>query len=406
MTWCSRPGSARTSAGASRRSSVTPVVSNWPARLSAAVAATSARSHRRSASWRAAASAAARVCRSPTMRASRSTSSRREASSPGVGSATPSSSASWPACRTAIGVRSSWATSATRARRSCSCRSSVSAIWSKAVASSRSSPGAGICPTRAVRSPRPIARVAAISFPTGRVIRPATASPVSSASTAASPAAPAIARKSAVCRVWFAAARPEPVNLTTAAPTGVPRTTMAALPCGLAARSAKPRETATVRPAWSRISASAPTRAARSSTGSTSADVQLSWRSHAVPAAVAIALVSSARCRLARLATSAAANAAVSPASSAIAASATAANASASRSPIASPRVTGSGGPEPPSAIGRQAEPVAAAQHGLDDLRAGGIVLDLAAQVLHVRVNGALVPLELVSPHSVDELEP
>ena len=210
------------------------------------------------------------------MRASRSTSSRSEASWPGVGSATPSSSASWPACRTAIGVRSSWATSATRSRRSCSCRSSVSAIWSKAVASSRSSPGAGICPTRAVRSPRPIARVTAISFPTGRVIRPATASPVSSASTAASPAAPAIARKSAVCRVWFAAARPEPVNLTTAVPTGVPRTTTAARPCGLAARSAKPRETATGRPALSRISASAPIRAARSSTGSTSAAAQLS----------------------------------------------------------------------------------------------------------------------------------
>src|SRR5262249_58108739 len=102
----------------------------------------------------------------------------------------------------------------------------------------------------------------------------------------------------------------------------------------------------------------------------------------------------------------AAATAAVSPAGGASAAGATAATAGASRSPIASPRVRGSGGPEPPSAIGRQAEPVAAAQHGLDDLRVGWIVLDLAAQVLHVRVDGALIPLELVSSHPADEFEP
>ena len=117
------------------------------------------------------------------------------------------------------------------------------------------------------------------------------------------------------------------------------------------------REVATGRPAWSRICASAPTPAARSSTGTTLACDQLWLRSHAVPAAAAIALVSSERWRLARLETSAAANAAVSPASKAIAASATAANASASRSPIASPRVPASGGAGPPSAIARQAEP-------------------------------------------------
>src|SRR5215469_14749004 len=191
---------------------------------------------------------------------------------------------------------------------------------------------------------------------------------------------------------------------------------MAPLSWEVWSRAAKPRETATGRPAWSRISASAPTRAARSSTGARSADAQLPWRSHAVPAAAAIALVRSERCRLARLETSAAAKAAVSPASSAIAASATAANISASRSPIASPRgpgsrepgsrVPGPGRSESSSAIARQAEPVAAAQHGLDDLRVAGLILDLAAQVLHVRVDSALIPLELISAHPVDQLEP
>src|SRR5215831_3907890 len=175
---------------------------------------------------------------------------------------------------------------------------------------------------------------------------------------------------------------------------------MAPLSCELWSRAAKPREAATSRPVWSRISASAPTRAARSSTGTRSADAQLSWRSHAAPAA--------------------AANAAVSPASSAIAASATAANIRASRSPIASPRepgsrepgsrvpgsrVPGPGRSESSSAIARQAEPVAAAQHGLDDLRVAGLILDLAAQVLNVRVDSALIPLELISAHPVDQLE-
>ena len=120
----------------------------------------------------------------------------------GVGSVTPSSSASCPACSTATGVRSSWATSATRSRRICSCRSSLSAIWSKAVASSRSSPGARIGPTRAARSPLAMALVTAISRATGRVIRRATTRPVTSASSAASPAAPAMARSSADCSTW------------------------------------------------------------------------------------------------------------------------------------------------------------------------------------------------------------
>ena len=225
ITWCSQCGSASTGLADSSRSSVMPAASNLRARLSAAVAASSARSAGVRVRLRAAASAAASVCRSPTMRASRSTSSRREPSSAGVGSATPSSSASWPACRIAMGVRSSWATSATRLRRICSCRSRVPAIWSKAAASSRSSPGARISPTRAARSPAAMARVTAISRVTGRVIRRATASPVSSASRAASPAAPAMARSSAVCRLRSAAASPEPVDRTSAVPTRWPRTT-------------------------------------------------------------------------------------------------------------------------------------------------------------------------------------
>ena len=62
---------------------------------------------------------------------------------------------------------------------------------------------------------------------TGRVIRRATASPVSMASSAASPAAPAMARSSAVCSAWSALARPEPVNRTSACPARSPRTTIA-----------------------------------------------------------------------------------------------------------------------------------------------------------------------------------
>src|SRR6185369_13289311 len=97
-----------------------------------------------------------------------------------------------------------------------------------------------------------------------------------------------------------------------------------------------------------------------------------------------------------------AANAAVSPASSATAASATLRKASASRRPSVPPRGTASagtpsgciasrGGAGPGSVIVGQAEAVTAAEHGLHDLGVAGILLDLAAQVLHVRVDGALV---------------
>src|SRR3984957_13220180 len=53
-----------------------------------------------------------------------------------------------------------------------------------------------------------------------------------------------------------------------------------------------------------------------------------------------------------------------------------------------------------------QAEAVAAAQHGLDDLRLAGVGLDLAPQVLDVRVDAALVALELVAARAVDDLVP
>jgi hypothetical protein len=84
-----------------------------PAQLPAALAATSARSVRRRCRCRLAASAAASVCRSSTMRASRSTSSRSEDSSAGVGSASYARSSApdtpcWPPetwCRGSAGAQ-------------------------------------------------------------------------------------------------------------------------------------------------------------------------------------------------------------------------------------------------------------------------------------------------------------
>src|SRR5690242_21906160 len=114
-----------------------------------------------------------------------------------------------------------------------------------------------------------------------------------------------------------------------------------------------------------------------------------------------MALARSPRCCRARLETSAAANAAVSPARSAIAASATPRNARASRRPRVPPRggtegsVAADGCLGAGSVIPGQAEPVAAAEDGLHDPGVARIVLDLAPQVLHVRVDGTLVTLEL-----------
>ncbi len=105
-------------------------------------------------------------------------------------------------------------------------------------------------------------------------------------------------------------------------------------------------------------------------------------------------------------------------ASRATAASATERKASASRKPSVLPRDAEAGaGPaggadadadagRTASVIAGQAQPVPAAQDRLHDLRPGRVLLDLAAQVLHVRVDGALVPLELIPADPVDQLEP
>src|SRR6056297_3559226 len=58
------------------------------------------------------------------------------------------------------------------------------------------------------------------------------------------------------------------------------------------------------------------------------------------------------------------------------------------------------------SAIVIEPQPVAAADDGLHDPRLVRIELDLAAQVLHMAVDRALVPVELVPPNPVDELVP
>ena len=94
-----------------------------------------------------------------------------------------------------------------------------------------------------------MARVTAMIRSTGRVIRRAMASPVSMASTAASPAAPKMARSRSDCSAWSALARPEPVNRTTASPTRSPLTSTGALCSGAAACAAKPREAMTTWPA-------------------------------------------------------------------------------------------------------------------------------------------------------------
>src|SRR2546425_808862 len=56
------------------------------------------------------------------------------------------------------------------------------------------------------------------------------------------------------------------------------------------------------------------------------------------------------------------------------------------------------------SGIRRQAEAVPGAEDRLDDARVPGVPFDLAAEVLDVRVDGALISLELVAPYAVDQL--
>ena len=97
-------------------------------------------------------------------------------------------------------------------------------MLSKAAASSRSSLGPLSWPARADLSPAAIARVTVISRAIGRVIRRATARPVKSASRAASPAAPAMARNSAVRSTLSAAPRPDAVRPSTTVPTCRPCT--------------------------------------------------------------------------------------------------------------------------------------------------------------------------------------
>jgi hypothetical protein len=123
-----------------------------------------------------------------------------------------------------------------------------------------------------------MALVAAISLVTGRVIRRATASPVSRASNAARPAAPAMARSSAVFRPRSAAPIPEPVIRTTAVPTRCPRTVIGGLSCGpLTVR--KLPDWSTTCPPWSRIWTAKPVRAAWSRTSDNPALVQVSFLS-------------------------------------------------------------------------------------------------------------------------------
>src|SRR5262249_50306471 len=123
---------------------------------------------------------------------------------------------------------------------------------------------------------------------------------------------------------------------------------------------------------------------------------QLPASLRSAPTTAAMAWVSLARWDWESWSTSAAASTAVSPLSRATAVRATATNASDSRIP--------SGAVSLPLAIPAEAQAVATAEHGLDDLRPGGVRLDLPAEVLHVRIDAALVALELVPASPVDDL--
>ena len=85
------------------------------------------------------------------------------------GSVTPSARFSSTACRAAIGVRSSWLTSATSRRRSASTAARSVAIDVKALASSPTSSRA-VTWTRRLQSPRAIARAAAAISRSGEVM--------------------------------------------------------------------------------------------------------------------------------------------------------------------------------------------------------------------------------------------
>ena len=272
------------------------------------------------------------------MRASRSISSRSEASSAGVGSATPSSSASWPACRIAIGVRSSCARSATRSRRICSCRSSVSGhlveggrqFAQLAGGADLADPG-GAVPVRHGPGHRDQPRHRAGDPPGHR-------KPGQQREQCGQPGRPGDGpqQRGQQHAVGGAEAGTGGPGQDHADPLAPDHDRGAGLRCRSAPRS-RARRRWYGRPGRG---SGRPRRSSRPGPGPGKGRhlPSCSARSQAAPAATAIALVSSVCCRVASAETSAAANAAVSPASSATAASATARNASASRRPSVSPR--------------------------------------------------------------------
>src|ERR1700722_5930337 len=176
---------------------------------------------------------------------------------------------------------------------------------------------------------------------------------------------------------------------------------MGAANCGSPAPFANIGAAPTRAPDLARICASAPVSEASSSAGLRSAPDQLLCRSQPAAAAEAMALVRSVRCIETRPDKSLAAKTTVSPARMPIAARATPRKLEPSRMPSVSLGLV-----RGPSVIAAQAKSVPSAQHRRDDLRITRILLDLAAQVLHVRVDDALVALELIAADPVDELKP
>src|SRR5437773_1021032 len=62
------------------------------------------------------------------------------------------------------------------------------------------------------------------------------------------------------------------------------------------------------------------------------------------------------------------------------------------------------GAPCAGSGIRREAEPISHPEDGFDHPGVAGITFNLAPEVLHMGVDRALVALELVAPHSIDQL--
>src|SRR6185437_8395489 len=240
----------------------------------------------------------------------------------------------------------------------------------------------------------PTALATSIRRSTGRVRCRDTAIATTRASSAARPAAPAMARQNSVRSRVSAVPSPGP-NWTVTVATRRPPTTTGACWTGPDV-VVKPGETCTTVPATSITLMSAPILLARSVADMKSVLAQLRAWARDAASTEATAWLSLARWACESWSTSVAANTAVSTLSSATADSATATNASESRIP--------SGAVSLCLAIPAQAQAVAPAQHGLDDLGPGRVHLDLPAQVLHVRVDAALIALELVAAGPVDDL--